>query len=141
MPDGSMRLDGTEFRSNDFNTLHRAGVLFVPADRLEMALFPALNLMEHIKLTFPDRKGDLNESTKNNAWKASTCVPTPTPMQANFPAGISSACCFRSCRTMLRSSSWNIPHAALTPVRQDRSGTISKAVAQTGVPHILLTRP
>jgi len=61
MPDGSMRLDGTEFRSNDFNTLHRAGVLFVPADRLEMALFPALNLMEHIKLTFPDRKGDLNE--------------------------------------------------------------------------------
>ena len=59
MPGGSMSLDGTEFRSNDFNTLRKAGVQFVPADRLEMALFPALNLMEHIKLAFPDKREDL----------------------------------------------------------------------------------
>ncbi len=61
MPRGVMSLDGKEYRSNDFNTLRRAGIQFVPADRLEMALFPALNLMEHIKLAFPDRRGDLTE--------------------------------------------------------------------------------
>lgn len=61
MPDGTMSLDGTDYRSNDFNTLRKAGVQFVPADRLEMALFPALNLMEHIKLAFPDKRGDLTE--------------------------------------------------------------------------------
>lgn len=61
MPSGTIRLNETAYTSNDFNTLHKAGVLFVPADRLEMALFPGLNLMEHIKLTFPDRKDDLLE--------------------------------------------------------------------------------
>ena len=61
MPGGSITLDDINYRSNDFNTLRKAGVQFVPADRLEMALFPELNLMEHIKLAFPDRKGDLTE--------------------------------------------------------------------------------
>jgi len=65
MPGGSMEMDGTSYRSNDFNTLRRAGVQFVPADRLEMALFPALNLMEHIKLAFPDKKGDLTDFYKD----------------------------------------------------------------------------
>jgi len=61
MPGGSLDLDDKNYRSNNFNTLRKAGVHFVPADRLEMALFPALNLMEHVTLTFPDRKDDLVE--------------------------------------------------------------------------------
>jgi len=65
MPDGALNLDRTEYRSNDFNTLRRAGVQFVPADRLEMALFPSLNLMEHITLAFPDRKDDRLEFYKS----------------------------------------------------------------------------
>jgi simple sugar transport system ATP-binding protein len=61
MPGGSLTLDGVTYRSNDFPTLRRAGVQFVPADRLQMALFPALNLMEHITLAFPGRKDGLDE--------------------------------------------------------------------------------
>jgi simple sugar transport system ATP-binding protein len=60
MPGGSLVLDGTGFRSNDFKTLRRAGVQFVPADRLQLALFPALNLMEHITLAFPDKRQGLD---------------------------------------------------------------------------------
>jgi simple sugar transport system ATP-binding protein len=59
MPGGSFALDGARFASNDFSALRRAGVQFVPADRLGLALFPDLNLMEHITLAFPDRDGDL----------------------------------------------------------------------------------
>ena len=58
MPSGRLALDGREYAANDFKTLRRAGVQFVPADRLQLALFPALNLMEHITLAFPDRKQD-----------------------------------------------------------------------------------
>ncbi|MCJ2164387.1 MULTISPECIES: ATP-binding cassette domain-containing protein [unclassified Pseudodesulfovibrio] len=61
MPGGSFDLDGITHRNNDFNTLRKAGVQFVPADRLNLALFPALNLMEHITLAFPDREGDLTD--------------------------------------------------------------------------------
>lgn len=61
MPEGKLILDGTGFRSNEFATLRRAGIQFVPADRLQMALFPALNLMEHIRLAFPDQRNDLRE--------------------------------------------------------------------------------
>ena len=61
MPSGAMSIDTTTYGRNDFNTLRRAGVQFVPADRLEMALFPALNLTEHIKLAFPGRTDDLGE--------------------------------------------------------------------------------
>ena len=61
MPDGAFDLDNSTYRSNDFATLRKAGVQFVPADRLQMALFPALNLMEHITLAFPDKKGDLTD--------------------------------------------------------------------------------
>lgn len=59
MPGGVLTLDGEDHQNNDFATLRRAGVQFVPADRLEMALFPALNLMEHITLAFPDRRNGL----------------------------------------------------------------------------------
>lgn len=65
MPGGAMSIDDTTFRSNEFTTLRKAGVQFVPADRLEMALFPALNLKEHITLAFPDRKDDLTEFYQN----------------------------------------------------------------------------
>ncbi|MDD3313447.1 ATP-binding cassette domain-containing protein [Pseudodesulfovibrio sp.] len=58
MPGGKLVLNGREYGSNDFKILRRAGVQFVPADRLQLALFPALNLMEHITLAFPDRKED-----------------------------------------------------------------------------------
>jgi len=61
MPGGAITLDGEAYHRNDFNTLRDAGVHFVPADRLEMALFPALNLMEHITLTFPERRAELEE--------------------------------------------------------------------------------
>ena len=58
MPSGRLALDDREYAANDFKTLRRAGVQFVPADRLQLALFPALNLMEHITLAFPDRTQD-----------------------------------------------------------------------------------
>jgi simple sugar transport system ATP-binding protein len=61
MPGGAVELDGTSFSSNDFNALRKAGVQFVPADRLGLALFPDLNLMEHITLAFPDKDGDLTD--------------------------------------------------------------------------------
>ncbi|QGY38913.1 ATP-binding cassette domain-containing protein [Pseudodesulfovibrio cashew] len=61
MPGGTIALDDSVFRANDFPALRRAGVQFVPADRLEMALFPALNLMEHITLAFPDKHDGLRE--------------------------------------------------------------------------------
>jgi simple sugar transport system ATP-binding protein len=60
MPGGTMTLDGRAYAANDFATLRRAGVHFVPADRLEMALFPALTLREHIALTFPGRADELD---------------------------------------------------------------------------------
>jgi len=59
MPGGTLSLDNVTYKTNDFATLRRAGVQFVPADRLQMALFPALNLMEHITLAFPDRRDGL----------------------------------------------------------------------------------
>ncbi|WP_419785588.1 ATP-binding cassette domain-containing protein [Pseudodesulfovibrio sp.] len=58
MPGGKLILDGHAYGSNDFKTLRRAGVQFVPADRLQLALFPALNLMEHITLAFPEQNRD-----------------------------------------------------------------------------------
>ena len=61
MPGGGLFLDNREFRSNDFKTLRGAGVQFVPADRLQLALFPALNLMEHITLAFPGKRQGLDE--------------------------------------------------------------------------------
>lgn len=61
MPGGAFELDGVTHASNDFATLRREGVQFVPADRLGLALFPDLNLMDHITLAFPDRDGDLAE--------------------------------------------------------------------------------
>jgi simple sugar transport system ATP-binding protein len=68
MPGGTLRLDGTAYSSNEFKMLRKAGVHFVPADRLEMALFPALTLREHIRLTFPERRDDLD------AFYRSQCV-------------------------------------------------------------------
>lgn len=56
MPQGRYSLDGNELNGNDFIRLRRAGVHFLPAARLELALFPNLNLMEHITLTFPKQK-------------------------------------------------------------------------------------
>ncbi len=60
MPGGKLMLDNATFRTNDFKTLRKAGIQFVPADRLQMALFPDLNLMEHITLAFPGRKHGLD---------------------------------------------------------------------------------
>ncbi len=68
MPAGSICLDGQNYNRNDFKIMRQAGVQFVPADRLEMALFPRLNLMEHISLVFPNRSGD-----RDNFYK-SQCV-------------------------------------------------------------------
>ena len=61
MAGGEIVLGDTRFRKNDFVGLHRAGVHFVPAARLELALFPELNLMEHITLTFPEYADHLKE--------------------------------------------------------------------------------
>ncbi|MFH1915111.1 MAG: ATP-binding cassette domain-containing protein [Pseudomonadota bacterium] len=60
MPGGTLTLDGRAYTTNDFPMLRRAGVHFVPADRLEMALFPALTLREHIALAFPGRSDELD---------------------------------------------------------------------------------
>ncbi|WP_285905220.1 ATP-binding cassette domain-containing protein [Pseudodesulfovibrio pelocollis] len=68
MPGGTLTLDGRAYTTNDFPVLRRAGVHFVPADRLEMALFPALTLREHIALAFPGRSDELD------AFYQSQCV-------------------------------------------------------------------
>lgn len=61
MPQGAYSLMGQTSRDNDFRRLHKAGVHFVPADRMALALFPELNLMEHITLAFPEYKNRLGE--------------------------------------------------------------------------------
>jgi len=68
MPGGSLTLDQRTYADNDFATLRRAGVHFVPADRLELALFPAMTLREHIALAFPGRVDELD------AFHQSQCV-------------------------------------------------------------------
>jgi simple sugar transport system ATP-binding protein len=68
MPGGTLTLDGRAYTANDFATLRRAGVHFVPADRLAMALFPALTLRQHIALAFPERADGLD------AFYQSQCV-------------------------------------------------------------------
>ncbi|ADU63681.1 MAG: ATP-binding cassette domain-containing protein [Pseudodesulfovibrio sp.] len=68
MPGGTLTLDGRTYTTNDFATLRRAGVHFVPADRLAMALFPALTLRQHVALAFPERANGLD------AFYQSQCV-------------------------------------------------------------------
>lgn len=61
LAEGSLLLDGRTFASNDFKTLHKAGVHFVPADRMSQALFPDLSIREHILLAFPGQAGRLED--------------------------------------------------------------------------------
>jgi simple sugar transport system ATP-binding protein len=68
MPRGTLSLDGKTQPGNDFNALRSAGVHFVPADRLGLALFPDLTLREHIQLTFPGHAADMD------AFYQSQCV-------------------------------------------------------------------
>lgn len=68
MSEGSILLDGTEFSSNDFKVLRKNGVHFVPADRMDLALFPDLSIREHILLAFPEHADRLE------AFHQSQCV-------------------------------------------------------------------
>lgn len=61
LAEGALDLDGRRFERNDFKTLHKAGVHFVPADRMSQALFPDLSIREHILLAFPDQAGRLED--------------------------------------------------------------------------------
>jgi simple sugar transport system ATP-binding protein len=61
LAEGGLELDGRRFERNDFKTLHKAGVHFVPADRMSQALFPDLSIREHILLAFPDQAARLEE--------------------------------------------------------------------------------
>jgi simple sugar transport system ATP-binding protein len=61
LAEGRLALDGREYARNDFKTLHKAGVHFVPADRMSQALFPDMTIREHILLAFPDQAGRLEE--------------------------------------------------------------------------------
>jgi simple sugar transport system ATP-binding protein len=61
LAEGSLSLDGREYRANDFKTLHKAGVHFVPADRMSQALFPDLSIREHILLAFPGQANRLED--------------------------------------------------------------------------------
>ena len=61
LAEGRLVLDGREYAGNDFKTLHKAGVHFVPADRMSQALFPDMTIREHILLAFPDQAGRLEE--------------------------------------------------------------------------------
>ncbi len=60
MPEGRLRLDQHEFSRNDFTALRAHGVHFVPADRMDLALFPDLSIREHILLAFPDQAASLD---------------------------------------------------------------------------------
>ena len=61
LAEGRLVLDGREYARNDFKTLHKAGVHFVPADRMSQALFPDLSIREHILLAFPDQAARLED--------------------------------------------------------------------------------
>jgi simple sugar transport system ATP-binding protein len=87
MPKGSLDLDGKTYRSNDFNTLRKAGVHFVPADRLGMALFPALNLMEHIMLTFPNHREDLSKFYESQCVKRFNLRANPDTLAGELSGG------------------------------------------------------
>lgn len=59
LTEGRLVLDGQEFSRTDFTTLRARGVHFVPADRMDLALFPDLSIREHILLAFPDQAASL----------------------------------------------------------------------------------
>lgn len=61
LAEGGLLLDGRTYASNDFKTLHKAGVHFVPADRMSQALFPDLSIREHILLAFPGQANRLED--------------------------------------------------------------------------------
>ena len=61
MPEGRLLLDGHDQGGNNFRTLHKAGVHFVPADRMSQALFPDMTIREHILLAFPDQANRLEQ--------------------------------------------------------------------------------
>ncbi|WP_028576755.1 ATP-binding cassette domain-containing protein [Desulfomicrobium escambiense] len=61
LAEGALELDGRRFERNDFKALHKAGVHFVPADRMSQALFPDLSIREHILLAFPDQAARLED--------------------------------------------------------------------------------
>ncbi len=60
MIEGRLVLDRREFSRTDFTILRGHGVHFVPADRMDLALFPDLSIREHILLAFPDRAASLD---------------------------------------------------------------------------------
>jgi simple sugar transport system ATP-binding protein len=61
LAEGRLLLDGSDQGGNNFRTLHKAGVHFVPADRMSQALFPDLTIREHILLAFPDQASRLEQ--------------------------------------------------------------------------------
>jgi simple sugar transport system ATP-binding protein len=61
MPAGRLVLDDVTHTRTHFKTLRRAGVHFVPADRMSQALFPELSIRDHILLAFPEHAARLEE--------------------------------------------------------------------------------
>lgn len=51
---GSIRVRGQDLTRKPYRAFLEAGVLFVPANRLEEGLIPGLTLMEHFQLVYPD---------------------------------------------------------------------------------------
>ena len=56
---GSLKVGGVELCGRRHRYFRRAGIHYLPASRMERGLFPDLTLFEHLRLAFPDRKGNL----------------------------------------------------------------------------------
>ncbi len=55
---GSLEVDGRDLAGKPATNFLRAGVHYLPAARMEEGLFAGLSLLDHVRLAFPDRRGE-----------------------------------------------------------------------------------
>jgi len=65
---GQLSVAGEELAGRAATRFLRAGVHYLPASRMEEGLFPGLSLLDHVRLAFPDKRGEAG------AGFASRCV-------------------------------------------------------------------
>jgi len=65
---GQLSVAGEELAGRAATRFLRAGVHYLPASRMEEGLFPGLSLLDHVRLAFPDKRGEAG------AVFASRCV-------------------------------------------------------------------
>jgi ABC-type uncharacterized transport system ATPase subunit len=61
LTNGRMEYQGRPLRTGSYIHIRRAGIHFLPASRLEQALYPDLSVTDHVHLAFPNEKSRLDE--------------------------------------------------------------------------------